>query len=120
MLMIYKVVSAGTKPDSPFLVGCFIDEVSANKFQFMEGAKVWDTATGALPTFKLTGFHGFNWTVKATSVSTGTFPTMSGSWENDDNPGDILDSDSWTASGTGKEREHGREHEDEARTAAAK
>jgi hypothetical protein len=111
----YKIDSAGGEPDGAFLVGCEIIKIASNSWQLKEGSKVLASATGANPAFKFNNFHKWNWEVRASTV---TASKMGGSWSNN-NPNKVGgedESDSWTASGTGKHGIQGKE----ARYASAK
>ena len=117
VLRRYTINNAGSRPDSPDLVGCQIVQNDNNTYDFIAPREGVLASTLNNPPIEFTfpNFKGWDWIIRVTSV---TPTTMTGVWSNDD-PNDVSpadESDSWTASGTGV----GEPDEDEARAASAK
>jgi hypothetical protein len=111
----YTITSAGSKKDSPDLVGCKIEQQDDGTWEFKSGST--KLASGSSPSFSFDNFDGFNWTITTTSESD---TQLSGTWTNTDQ-NDVSpteESDNWVATATTTPDED--EGEDEARAASAK
>jgi hypothetical protein len=113
----YTISAAGGKPDSPDLIGCKIEQLDDETWEFKSGSTVLATSSSTPPSFSFNNFpapSGPDWTVTVTSPIEAS--QISGNWSNTDlRPGSPDESDNFTATGTGLGE---GEEEDEARAAS--
>src|ERR1700694_537458 len=97
----FKITNAGSRPDSPDLVDCEIEQTDTG-YELVAKRVVLASTTSTTPPFSFPSFdyEGWTWTL---SVTTAASNSMGGGWSNnDDRDSDPAgDQDSWTAAGTG-------------------
>jgi hypothetical protein len=96
----FKITNAGSRPDSPDLVDCEIEQTDTG-YELVAKRVVLASTPSTTPPFSFPSFdyEGWTWTLSVATASN----SMTGGWSNND-PRDSNpegDEDTWTAAGTG-------------------